>query len=295
MRALLLVNRVSGGYSEAFVSKCISLMRRVDVSVTVSYPASRGEFRDSLMKVAEEYDVIIIGGGDGTVSLSVNTLRGESRPIVVMPLGRGNTFYKSVYGDADPCHVILESLTRGVVRRVDLGYIVDLDRFFVLGASLGFMAEAVERAGKYRFLGGRAAYALAAIEGIIVGVDAPYCITEVDGSIVYKGSASLLAVGLTKYRAGRFKLFPDAELDDGRIDYLVIPSLPRLRALSVYRASLKGLHVGFEGVVYGSGSQIRFNCTGDLMAEVDGDLVGRLKGMSIAVRRGALSILTPSR
>ena len=292
MRVLFLVNRASGGYEEALVDRCVDAVRGAGAEVKVRRPGGPGEFRALLEEAVGSYDAVVLGGGDGTVGLAADVLRGADQPVAVLPLGRGNTFYKSVYGDGDPCRTLRGAVAEGSVWRVDLGYAVELDRFFVLGASLGFMAEVLRSSSKYLFLGGRPAYALAALERVFRGVQPAECAVEAGGREVYSGGAMLLSAGMTMYRAGRFRLFPEARLDDGLADYLVIPRLSRLRALRLLGAALRGAHVGFGGVVYGQASRVRFSCS-RVLGEVDGDIVGFLEELTVEVRPGMLSILVP--
>lgn len=292
MRVLLLLNRASGSYDEALVGRCVEAVRGRGVELETLSPESPEELRRALRGAVGLYDAVVVGGGDGTVGLAADTLRGEDQPIAILPLGRGNTVYKSVYGDVEPCGALVAALSAGVARRVDAGYVLELDRVFVLGVSLGFIAEALRSAAKYSFLGGRPAYALAAVERIVAGVAPQECVVEAGGREVYAGETMLLSAGMTVYRAGRFKLFPEAELDDGLIDYLAVPRLSRLAALRLLRAALRGEHVGFRGVVYGKSSRVRLACSRAL-AEVDGDLVERAEELTVEVRPGMLSILVP--
>ncbi len=293
MRVLFLVNRASGSYDDALVRRCVEAVEGIGAEVKVVYPEGAGEFRNALREAVGVYDVVVVGGGDGTVGLAADTLRGEPQPVALLPLGRGNTFYKSVYGDGEPCSILRAALRGGVVRPVDVGYVVELDRFFVLGVSMGFIPEVLRASGRYRVLGGRTAYALAALERIFVGVASSECVVRAGGTNVYVGEATLLAVGNTRFRAGRFKLFPEAEVDDGVVDYLVVPRLSRLGALRLFRAALRGAHTGFEGVVYGRSAGVRFEC-GRLLCEVDGDIVGAVSSVTVEARPGMLSIVAPA-
>ena len=54
------------------------------------------------LKTAVNYDMVILAGGDGTVGLATYILKDLSTPIYVIPIGRGNTFYKMIWRDEDP-------------------------------------------------------------------------------------------------------------------------------------------------------------------------------------------------
>lgn len=293
LKVLFIINRAAGKYNEELVTKCTKAVKEFCNTIEVIYPKNQTEFRNIVRKALGEYDVVVVGGGDGTIGLTVDTLRGHEQLIAILPLGRGNSFYKSIYGETDPCESLVKALAQKVIQKVDIGYIVELDRFFVLGASMGFIAEVLRNARKYTFLGGRTAYTLAAIERILRGIPSACCEVLIENVKVYTGEFSLLAVGMTMYRAGRFKLFPNAKLDDGRADYLVIPPLPRTLAFRLLRASITGRHVEFSNVVYGSTSALSFICKSPMPVEVDGDLIGYLDRLTINVKEKGLSIVVP--
>lgn len=97
--------------------------------------------------VRNDPDVILVGGGDGTVQQVASVLRRRERrtPIAHVPFGTANLLARALGFRGAPRDV-LEALTRGIVTSFDVGHIVEDDLDFLLAASVGFPAEIIEDA-----------------------------------------------------------------------------------------------------------------------------------------------------
>ena len=109
-------------------------------------------------------DLLIVGGGDGTMATAVNLLAYQDLALGVLPLGTTNNFARSL---ALPLTLerAIETIGSGKVADVDLGRVetAEDERLFANLASLGLSVEVAQHtpaALKRRI--GRAAYALTA-------------------------------------------------------------------------------------------------------------------------------------
>ncbi len=112
--------------------------------------------------VASGVPMVIIGGGDGSLSGVVDELVGTSCVFAVLPLGTANSFARSLGLPLD-LEGAISAIAHGRRRRVDLGMIDD--DYFVNGASVGLstmIGETVPSALK-RY-GGRLGYLLWALK-----------------------------------------------------------------------------------------------------------------------------------
>lgn len=113
-------------------------------------------------EVANGAPMIIVGGGDGSLSGVVDELVGTECVFAVLPLGTANSFARSLGLPLDLSGAVA-AIATGRRRRVDLG-MIDMD-YFVNGASVGLstmIGETVPHALK-RY-GGRAGYLLWALK-----------------------------------------------------------------------------------------------------------------------------------
>lgn len=112
--------------------------------------------------IANGTPMAIVGGGDGTLSGTIDELVGSDCVFAVLPLGTANSFARTLGLPLDLDGAV-EVIAKGTRRRVDLGLIND--DYFVNGASIGLptmIGETVPHNLK-RYLG-RAGYFLWAIQ-----------------------------------------------------------------------------------------------------------------------------------
>jgi diacylglycerol kinase family enzyme len=273
LNVLAIINKKSKRFNPKTVNECLDMLRTEGINLNVVYPLSVEQTIEVLCE-AKGYDLVIIGGGDGTVSLASQCLAHSNIPVSIVPLGRGNTFYKVVYGDTKP-ELLFKKLSRGFyVDNVDIG-VINSSRTFILGLSLGFIPRVVSTSERLRILGGRISYAISAVLNAVLGVNDVLSATViVDNTLIFKGRASLISIGNTPLRAGRFKLFPEASIKDGFLDVIVIPEVSRVKALRLLRKTLRGDHVKEPLVKYVKAKSIKVILEKPALIEVDGDLVG---------------------
>ena len=95
-----------------------------------------------------------------------------------------------------------------------------------------------------------------------------------DGTTVFDGEAYSVAFGNGRYSGGGMRQVPLSEIDDGVLDYMIVPKAGLLRILT----QLPRL---YNGTVNESGLLVTGRCavlemTGDNSVEVDGEVIGRL-------------------
>jgi len=286
MRILVLINRRSGGFDEGLLKDYLELIRGLGPIDVVNPMGPRGLLDEASRGV--QYDALVVVGGDGTVGLVATALRNTGVPIFVIPMGRGNTFYRVNYRDEDPALVIRKLLRGFVIRRIDVGVVHELNRCFVLGTSVGLMAEVARTAGRFRFMGGRRAYLMSALERTLLYPHRIHGTLSVNDSMTYDGYITYCSFGITPVRAGNAVIFPRASITDGLVDFLVVPRMGRLRLLRT--------RMGLDdpGSIRGQGRELRLELDNEVPVEVDGDFVGFLKRVSVSSLPSSLSILLPS-
>ena len=91
--------------------------------------------------VRSDADVVVMGGGDGTLNCGVGALAGGDKPLGILPLGTLNHFAKDLGIPMDLDEAV-RTVVAGHVRAVDLGEVNG--RFFLNNSSLGIYPEVVE-------------------------------------------------------------------------------------------------------------------------------------------------------
>ena len=100
--------------------------------------------------VKENYQTIIAGGGDGTISSVASVLAGTDRILGVLPLGTLNHFAKDLHIPLD-LEGAIDTIGASHVMRVDVGEVNG--RFFLNNSSLGLYPRIVREREKQQRLG----------------------------------------------------------------------------------------------------------------------------------------------
>ena len=173
---------------------------------------------------SEGVQIVVAAGGDGTINEAANGLLQHGpcidTALAVVPYGTANDFATSIgVLTGDPLQA-LKLAAEGDVTPIDVGKVND--RIFVNVTSGGFGAEVTANTPPQmkKALGG-AAYSLM---GLVTAAKMnPYeCrLTMLDGEI-HEGLLLLMAVGNGRQCGGGYQVTPQALLDDGLLDLVVV-------------------------------------------------------------------------
>jgi YegS/Rv2252/BmrU family lipid kinase len=160
-RAVLVVNSRSRK-GEQLYAEAEALLRKQGLELTASYPVHDPARIPVIVKeaVARGERLIVVGGGDGTISSIVDSLAYQDVALGILPMGTANNFARGIGLPLDVKEAI-EVIARGKAATIDLGKIGD--NYFSNAISLGLSA-AIHRASHdriKRYLG-RTGYLLAA-------------------------------------------------------------------------------------------------------------------------------------
>jgi diacylglycerol kinase (ATP) len=241
--------------------------------------------------IGEGIDVLAVTGGDGMVHLGVNLCAGTSVPLAIIAAGTGNDFAEALgLPTHDPASAV-DIITRGVTRTVDAVRSVTPAggaQWFAGVMGAGFDALVNERANRWTWPKGQMRYNLAMLRELPVFKPIPYAV-EVDG-VRHETEAMLVAVGNGTSYGGGMKVTPDAELDDGLADVLILHRLSVPAFLRVFPKVYTGAHVTHPAVEILRGRRVRLEAAG-IVAYADGERFAPLP-LELEVVPGALTVLT---
>jgi diacylglycerol kinase (ATP) len=238
--------------------------------------------------------LIVAVGGDGTVSEVAEALIGTDQPMAVIPLGTGNDLARSL-GFGTDIEKAAEAALNGEPWRIDAyrwtcggqqGHGVNI-------AGCGFDAVVAARINEgYRWIRGTQAYIAAMLESLVRYQPAPVQIC-VDGESL-ETTAMLIAVANAQSYGGGMRVAPNAGLDDGLLDVVVVQGLPKLQFLKAFPQVFKGTHVDHPRVRVLRGRYVEIQATPSLPFLVDGELIGA-SPVKIEVVPKALTVMRPRR
>ena len=253
--------------------------------------AADAEQRARAAVVAGQVDTLAVVGGDGTVHLGTNACAGTGIPLAIVACGSGNDSARGLgLPRGDPV-AMAGLITAGTVRTIDAGcgQTPVGPRYWlgVLGA--GFDTLVNERAMRMRHLHGRARYLAAVLRELPTFRGIPYAV-EVDGHRV-ETVAMLVAVANGRSFGSGMLVCPDASLDDGLFDVLILHKVGRLDFLRVFPRVFSGSHVTHPAVEIRRGRTVRLEAAG-IHAEADGERFGALP-LDLQVAPSAIRVVVP--
>jgi len=237
---LVLVNpSAGGGFAQEVLPSLKNLASRLGWRVEFRSTNSPENLAEEARKGgAEGYKRILVLGGDGTFQVLLNALAGASGVVLgVIPAGGGNDLAAAIGLPHDPL-LAAELLLDGQPSPLDVVLVRTADgkeRLYSGGGGVGLDAEAARYAsGAYRNLRGRSRYLLSALRALM-GFRSIRLRAFIGNSQTAEINANVLLVGALNtpsYGAG-LRIAPDAEINDGKLDLVLIEDLAFLEVLAL--------------------------------------------------------------
>jgi diacylglycerol kinase (ATP) len=285
------------GRGRAVGPAVIQSLRGAGHDVTTLVEPTFIELLESAKKaVATKPDALVVVGGDGMVNLAAQVLAGTKVPFGLVPSGTGNDMARGLGIPIGNVEAAIEALLRALhepPRIVDVGRVVNGDgeqSWFAGVLSAGFDAVVSERANLMRWPKGKSRYNLALLRELAMLRPLHYRLT-VDDRVI-ETDAMLISVANNTSFGGGMMVTPNALLDDGEFDVLVVQPLSRLAFLRIFPRVFKGTHISDPRVTVYRGRRIRVEAIG-VVAYADGERVGSLP-VDVEVVPGALRVLVPT-
>jgi diacylglycerol kinase (ATP) len=241
---------------------------------------------------------VVAVGGDGTVNEAVNGLWQAAAldrvSLGVVSTGTGSDFLRSTPIPTDfeaACRRLIEPVTR----RIDLGVLeyqkdgAPETRCFVNFAGIGFDAEVVRTTTlKYKALGAAPAYLLGLLTTFLT-YRARSLTLSLDGA-AEKRRVFTVMMGNGKYGGGGMMTTPDAELDDGLFDVMVIGNINALDLISQLPKLYQGTHILHPKVDVYRAARVEITPARPMALQADGELLGQAPAV-FSLLPGALNLI----
>lgn len=302
-RVVVAINpQASFGKSRAVGPAVIHTLRAAGHEVTSLIEPDFEQLRAAAAAaLVKKPDALVVVGGDGMVNLGVNLVAGTGTPLGIVPSGTGNDMSRGLripVGNTEGAiEVLLDALGRPP-RTIDAGHVAHGDgskSWYACVLSAGFDAIVNERANLMRWPRGRQRYNLALLRELAMLKPIRYRL-ELDG-IASETDAVLVAVANNTSFGGGMLVTPDAVLDDGLLDVLVVQPLSRIAFLRIFPRVFKGTHVTDPRVSISRARRIRVDIApmdnAAIVAYADGERVSALP-IEVEVRPRVLKVLAPT-
>ena len=242
--------------------------------------------------IAQGVRTVLVWGGDGTINEVGSIVAGSSTALGIVPAGSGNGFAAEL-GVPWQASEAIDIVLNGRDRQVDAGEING--RLFFNIAGIGFDAVIAEQFNLRGSMGNRGMgpYVRIGIRETFRYRAATYRVT-LDGEEIVS-SALLIAFANGREYGNRIRVAPQALVDDGKLEAVVVEDRGPLSRLWAGRHLALGTADQAAGVRLRSIETARVEADGDMLYHVDGE-VGRAHGaIDVRVRPRLLKVRVPYR
>lgn len=231
--------------------------------------------------------MVIVGGGDGSLSMSVDEFVGKDAVFALLPLGTANSFARTMNIPLDLDGAIAV-IAGGERRRIDLG-MIDGD-YFANCAAIGLspmIAETVPHGLKR--VGGRAGY-LGWAAWKFLGFR-PFRVTIGEGDTAETIDAVELRIANGGYHGGT-ELVESAEPDSGEIVVQAVIGNAKHRLVTSWAASLMKLRWRKQTLREFRGTALRITTDPPLPISIDGEVLAHTP-VTARVARSVIEVAAP--
>lgn len=285
-KALVLVNPGARNGS-GDVGPALDILRGAGMAVTEADAADR-PFERVIRERAADFDLVVLGGGDGTVNAALPALAETGLPLGVLPLGTANDLARTL-GIPPELDAAARVIAWGATRVIDLGDVNG--RLFLNVASIGYSAAlAVNLSAEAKKRWGKLGYAISALS--ILRRSRPFTVEiEHDGTIERVRTIQV-SVGNGRFYGAGMTVADDAEPDDGMLDvyslevdhwWELIPLIPSLR---------RGTHGRWAKVRTFKTTSLSLATRRPHDVNADGE-ISTTTPAAFSVRRAALTVFAP--
>ncbi|MCL6729596.1 diacylglycerol/lipid kinase family protein [Sphingomonas hankyongi] len=265
--AILIVNTASRSGAETFDPACEKLtaagVHLIDARAVDDPAAMSGEVRAAV----DRAPMVIVGGGDGSLSETVDHFLGRDTVFGLLPLGTANSFARTLGIPLDLDGAV-EVIASGEARRIDLAAIDGA--YFLNNAALGLapvVAESVPSALKRSL--GRLGYLLWA--GWSAASFKAFRLRVHDGHVMHRLWATEARIANGRFHGG-IELIENADLESGEIVVQVVSGRSLVKLGWSYLASAVKAPSRHEAVREFHGERMRIETRPRMRVSIDGEL-----------------------
>ena len=287
-QAILIVNAMSRRgadvYDEARAKLELAGVELID-AIAVDQPDQMDRI---VIDAISRAPMVIIGGGDGSLSTNIDHFVGKDTIFAFLPLGTANSFAKTMGMDTN-LDAAIEVIANGRRRPIDLG-VIDGD-YFVNAAALGLspmIADTVPH-GLKRWLG-MVGYLLWAGRCAVKFRPFRIAVTKDDGSIDHVWATEARIANGTHH--GGVELIESQDIDSGEIVIQAVTGKSVFGLGWSWLATLFKLTGREQTVTEWRGKTLRLDARPRQKISIDGEIAAATP-VTVCVAKGAIEVAAP--
>ncbi len=234
----------------------------------------------------EGYELIIAVGGDGTANEVVNGFFIDEKPISnnaalgFISTGTGGDLGRTIGTPCDTREAVRHILN-SPQRQVDVGRVTFINhaggeevRYFINVAGLGLDGDIVKRVNESsKAMGGFLSFLWGTLVSLALYKNQKMAVT-VDDQLICDEPTTLVVVGNGRYFGGGMHAFPNAVVDDGLFDIIVLRNLGKINLLLTLPKVYRGTHLNNPRIKCLQGRKVKIENGGRILLNLDGEQPG---------------------
>lgn len=263
---LLIANPQSGkSKGKRILKKVESILERKEIEFDSKLTES-GKHAEKLglKGVKENYDKVVVIGGDGTVSRVARNLIGTDVSMGIIPAGTGNDLSESLNIPQKPSEA-LDLICSGSSSKIDVGRVSfsNKSKYFVNVFGMGFDARVAKNAQSERLSG----FALNALKELPVFKEGMVSVSHRNRAL----SALMVIIANGKRTGKYFRIAPDADLTDGKFTLLLVEKLSLLKRIECLTRAYFGRLESMSEVHFEEVEKVEIDAPDSWMVQLDGE------------------------
>ena len=247
-----------------------------------------GEAREAVQKRAGEFCRVVCIGGDGTICEVAGELCHTGATFYVVPGGTGNDFARAFHLPKNPM-AAFEAQLAGEPVEIDCGRMNGQSFLNVSGS--GFDVAVLQKTEELKAVyPGEKAYRKAVLS-VLGRYKAFEADVSIDGGAETHEACTIVEIANGQSIGGGMRVAPDAKLDDGYFDVVVVKKVPRMLIPLLLPAFMLGWHtkIGLARVVRAKNVTMRAK---GMIVNLDGKLL-RADEAKYKILPGAIRMKKP--
>lgn len=277
-KARIIYNPTAG--REMFKRDLATVLERFELAgYETSAHATTGEgdaMEAAKYAVDREFDVVVVAGGDGTINEVINGIAPEEkRPkLGIIPTGTTNDFARALHIPRQTTKAV-DIILNNESMFLDVGKVNE--HYFINIAGGGELTELTYDVPiKLKAVLGQLAYYMKGIE-MLPFIKPTRTKIEYDGQVIDE-DIMLFLVANTNSVGGFEKLAPDAKINDGYFDLLILRKTNLAEFIRIATLVLRGAHIEDDSVFYTQAKHIKVTPADKMQLNIDGEYGGLLPG-----------------
>lgn len=269
LKILLLINKKSRSGDGAYNAIEYALQNAGHKVIDLSHEEDSNDCKKLIKKYHQQIDLIVVGGGDGSINHVLPELVEVQIPLVVYPLGTANLLARSFNIKAD-IQELIHLVENGKTVQVDLGLVNDI--YFINVCGLGISTEVNRSISPIlKKLTGPLSFWLTGLK-LSPKLKSFKMKLAIDGMPPITTRSWQITICNGRKYAAWMTIEPNATYDDGTLHCLSTEVKKWWQGFKMFFSYVKGRYKVGSELTFAAGREIKIETKKSLQIDVDGDV-----------------------